>query len=307
MGTEAMKKSGAYVGFLDEYPAGFIQNHRTGFKENWKFQLPKKDNQIQQSSIKNKNFDGSILKKQEEREAQLILLQKKTALKLEKEWIESKSATKEHKYLISKGLENSFDLKIDKFNNLLIPLKDENGKLWSLQRIGENGDKIIRVIKTKEEKERGVEYSAKKKGCFYTQTPLEEHQKFLICEGFATAMTVQLALQKPAIAVVDARNLVNVAQILNQKFPNKQIIIFADNDLKSEIQNGKNVGLASAKVVKDLIRETSIVIPKINIEEAKTGISDFNDIYKKHGLEEVKKQISDCLRKIEIERNEIER
>ncbi len=52
--------------------------------------------------------------------------------------------------------------------SLLIPLKDENGKLWSLQRIFSNGDKIIGVIKTQEEKDQGVEYLAKKKqGCFH--------------------------------------------------------------------------------------------------------------------------------------------
>lgn len=301
-GDKGNEKSGAYVGFLDEYPAGFIQNHKTGFKKNWKFQFDK-NNQIYRST-QSKNIDNNLLKqKQAEREAQLVLLQKKTALKLEKEWVESKIASKEHKYLISKGLKTAYDLKTDKFNNLLIPLKDENGKLWSLQRISENGDKIIGVIKTKEEKEKNIEYSARKKGCFYTQTPLENQKEFLICEGFATAMTIQAATQKPTIAAVDAGNLINVAQILNQKFPQTQIIIFADNDLKQELQNKKNVGLESAKAVKELIKETTIIIPKINTEQAQKGISDFNDIYKECGIEEVKKQIDDCFKKtIEIER-----
>lgn len=296
-GDRGNEKSGAYVGFLDEYPAGFIQNHKTGFKENWKFQLPDKNNQIQRST-QNKSIDNNLIKqKQEEREAQLTLLQKKTALRLEKEWVESKNATKEHKYLISKGLESSFGLKIDKFNNLLIPLKDENGKLWSLQRISENGDKIIGVIKTKEEKEQGIEYSARKKGCFYTQTPLENQKEFLICEGFATAMTIQAATQKPTIVAVDAGNLINVAKVLKQKFPKTQITIFADNDLKQELQNKRNVGLESAKAVKEEFKEVTIISPQINTQEAQKGISDFNDIYKEYGLEEVKKQISNELQK----------
>lgn len=79
-GDRGNEKSGAYVGFLDEYPAGFIQNHKTGFKENWKFQLPDKNNQIQRST-QNKSIDNNLIKqKQKEREAQLTLLQKKTAI-----------------------------------------------------------------------------------------------------------------------------------------------------------------------------------------------------------------------------------
>ncbi len=60
-----------------------------------------------------------------------------------------------------KGFSENFYLKQDNKGSLLIPLKDENGKLWSVQRIFPNGDKIIGVIKTKEEKEQGIEYSAK--------------------------------------------------------------------------------------------------------------------------------------------------
>ena len=37
------EKSGAYVGFLDGYPAGYIENFKTGCKENWKFQLSKEN------------------------------------------------------------------------------------------------------------------------------------------------------------------------------------------------------------------------------------------------------------------------
>ena len=36
IGDKRGKKSGAYVGYSDGVPAGFIQNHKTGVKENWK-------------------------------------------------------------------------------------------------------------------------------------------------------------------------------------------------------------------------------------------------------------------------------
>ncbi|ARJ56099.1 DUF5710 domain-containing protein [Campylobacter cuniculorum] len=301
IGDRGNEKSGAYVGFLDEYPAGFIQNHKTGFKENWKFTLERNEKTFKNNH--SLNIKHSFQTKQEQKELERLNIQKKTALKLEKEWIESKDATKEHKYLISKGLNTAYDLKVDRFNNLLIPLRDENNKLWSLQRISENGNKIIGVIKTQEEKEQGIEYSARKKGCFYTQIPLEKQDEFLICEGFATAMTIQLATQKPTIVAIDAGNLINVAQALNQKFPKTKITIFADNDLKQELQNKRNVGLESAKAVKDLIKEVSIIIPNIDIEEAKRGMSDFNDLYQAYGIQRIKEQIFNDLKKTQEHKN----
>lgn len=189
-GDKGNEKSGAYIGFLDGYPAGFIQNHKTGYKENWKFQLSKQYitiNEQKRPLNTQKNFTSIKVDKEQE----LLNLQRKTALRLEKEWNEAKKLENLHPYLIKKGFNKTFNLKVDRFQNLLIPFKDETDKFWSLQRISENGDKIIGVIKTKEEKEKGIEYSAKKKGCFYTQISPKEQDEFLICEGFATAMTIQ--------------------------------------------------------------------------------------------------------------------
>lgn len=152
--------SGAYSGFLDEYPAGFIQNFKTGIKENWKMPLGNIKQDIvsyQSPSQKSLNNSTSNNTKQD-----ILELQQKTALKIEEEYNQANWAHSNHPYLKKKGFSENFYLKQDNKGSLLIPLKDENGKLWSVQRIFPNGDKIIGVIKTKEEKEQGIEYSAKK-------------------------------------------------------------------------------------------------------------------------------------------------
>ncbi|EIV6325638.1 hypothetical protein L9T60_002030, partial [Campylobacter coli] len=141
--------SGAYSGFLDDYPAGFVQNFKTGIKENWKMPIEKN----QSNNIKNsQKLHEQIKKDQELREKEILTLQEKTALKLEDEYNNAKWANSNHAYLKKKGFDENFYLKQDKMGSLLIPLKDENGKLWSVQRIFPNGDKIIGVIKTQEEK-----------------------------------------------------------------------------------------------------------------------------------------------------------
>lgn len=314
-GDKGNEKSGAYLGHLDEYPAGFIQNHKTGYKANWKFELTKEynansvnsntttqQNHLNQNNINtlnttlqhslhsNTNLKKAYEEKHKERELELLSLQQKTALRLEKEYNESKEASPSHPYLLSKGLKQSYDLKVDRFNNLLIPLKDIKGKLWSLQRISENGSKIIGVIKNKEEKD--IEYSARKKACFYTQLPLEKHKEFYLCEGFATAMSLQELLNKPVIMAVDAGNLKSVVEVLKANFPNQAITLFADNDLKATLQGRKNVGVESAKQIQENFPDIQIIIPSISKEEALNGMSDFNDVYLAKGMKELRKQIN---------------
>lgn len=281
------EKSGAYVGFLDGFPAGYIENFKTGYKSNWKFQLSNNNPTLnaQKHTLNQKN---DFLTQKLEKEQERLNLQLKTALRLEKEYLEAQELKEPHPYLLKKGFNETFNLKIDKYQNLLIPFKDENNKLWSLQRINKDGKKIIGVIKTS--KELNLEYSAKKKGCFYTQEPLEKQDEFLICEGFATAMTIQKALNKPTIMAIDAGNLSAVIENLNKKFPNKQITIFADNDLKAELQGKNNVGLESANALKAKYPQIKIIIPQISNLEAKEGMSDFNDIFLKKGIDEIKKQ-----------------
>lgn len=281
------EKSGAYVGFLDGFPAGYIENFKTGYKNNWKFQLSKGNHTINTQKLTlNQKKDLSIQKLEKEQER--LNLQRKTALKLEKEYLEAKKLKEPHPYLIKKGFDETFNLKIDKYQNLLIPFQDENGKLWSLQRISKEGKKIIGVIKSN--KDRKIEYSARKKGCFYTQIPLDKQDEFLICEGFATAMTIQKALNKPTIMAIDAGNLNSVVENIKKAFPHKQITIFADNDLKSEIQGKNNIGLNAAKEIQTKYPNIRIIIPEISKIEAENGMSDFNDIYTKKGLNEIKRQ-----------------
>lgn len=282
--------SGAYSGFLNDYPAGFIQNFKTGIKENWKIPLVKRNIISHQNpSQKSLNNSTSNPTKQD-----ILELQQKTALKIEEEYNQANWANSNHPYLKKKGFNENFYLKQDSKGSLLIPLRDENGKLWSVQRIFAKGDKIIGIIKSKEEKEKGIEYSARKTGCFHLigAKSLKHCKEFIIAEGFATAATIYKALNKPVIMGVDAGNLVKIVETLKNKFKNTPIILIADNDRKRELQCLSNVGIETAKEIQQKFSDIKVIIPKISDEEAKQGMSDFNDIFLNKGLNEVKKQLN---------------
>ncbi|HDX6309637.1 TPA: DUF1738 domain-containing protein, partial [Campylobacter fetus subsp. venerealis] len=244
-GDKGNEKSGAYIGYLNGHPAGFIQNFKTGIKENWKSSV---SNITKNQEIEFKNMIETNKAIKESREAELALAHEKTAQKLQKEYESAKWANKEHPYLKNKGFDKNFYLKQDAHGNLLIPLRDIDGKYWATQRIFSNGDKMIGVTRTKEEKEQGIEYPAKKQGNFFLlgAKNLNNVKEVYICEGFATAASVYEATKKPSIMGVDAGNLEIVITNIQKKYPKMEIIIAADNDVKKELGNGINVGKNTA-------------------------------------------------------------
>ena len=58
-----------------------------------------------------------------------------------------------------------------------------------------------------------------------------------VCEGYATGATIHEASGKAVAIAFDEGNLLLVAQSLQKKLPNIQIVIAADNDIKADQPN----------------------------------------------------------------------
>jgi putative DNA primase/helicase len=82
--------------------------------------------------------------------------------------------------------------------DLLVPMHDERGKLWNLQRIAPNGEKRFLA-------------GGRKRGLFYR---IGAAGPAWLAEGFATAATVHAADGAPAVVAFDAGNLAAVAAAL---------------------------------------------------------------------------------------------
>ncbi|HDX6280337.1 TPA: DNA primase, partial [Campylobacter fetus subsp. venerealis] len=96
-------------------------------------------------------------------------------------------------------LTKNYYLKQDKHGNILIPLRDIDGKHWASQRIFQNGDKVIGALRSKEEKQQNITYPAKKQGNFFIlgAKNLNNVKEVFVCEGFATAASVYEATKNP--------------------------------------------------------------------------------------------------------------
>ena len=145
-------------------------------------------------------------------------------------WVESESCPHNHPYLIKKGVNADSGIRIHPATgNILVPLYDENGTLWSVQRISAEGEKKIN-------------HCGKLTGNFYIIGG--ERDIVYICEGYATAQTVAMATGKTAVMAVSAGNLAAVGAKISAMFPTSHLVFAADNDQKPDSE--ENPGIKAA-------------------------------------------------------------
>lgn len=297
-GRKKGNKSGWYQGSIDDKVSATFGDWGTGEKKSW-FENTK---YVKLSPKEMEEKKATMRAKQAEREKEIARLQEFTAQAITKEVLSSKAVNPEHPYLVRKEV-GAYDLRQDWRGNILIPLKDIDNKLWSVQRIWEtptSQGKIIGRIATKKEEEAGIEYMAKKENCFYVigadHKDLPSINPIILVEGFATGASLESALNLPVIMAIDAGNLKKVAKTISERYPEKMIIIAGDNDLKSLSKGRENQG---AKVSHEIAEELGalVALPPFNKEEIKKEYSDWNDLALSRGLEAVSVIFRDEVRK----------
>lgn len=181
-----------------------------------------------------------------------------TAEKASKLWVSAQAVDAKHGYLIKKQIQAHFALmKICKGNKfLVIPLHDENGKIWSLQYIDEDGNK--RFLK-----------GGKKKGCYFEIIGSPD-KKIIVCEGFATGASINEATGYAVAVAFDKGNIESVVKALLRKYPSYEIAIAADNDIK---ENAPNVGKNEAERIGKIYNLT-VFVPHLKTNSK----CDFNDM-----------------------------
>lgn len=159
------------------------------------------------------------------------------------------SETGESPYLIKK--------KVDgvgvRFNNdfLIIPLRDVNGKLWSLQWIGTDGSKRFLP-------------GGRKKSCFHHMGELKDGNPIYFAEGYATGASVHMATNQAIVVAFDAGNLDPVIEGLKRAYPHSPLIIAGDEDRWKENNTGRGKAEQAAQKY-----GCSLVFPQFKVTETK--------------------------------------
>ncbi|WP_447313765.1 DUF927 domain-containing protein [Klebsiella michiganensis] len=168
----------------------------------------------------------------------------------------------ESEYLMNKGLVG-FTFPVLPDGSLLLGLVDESGTVTAAQTITQQGEKRLLA-------------GSAKRGAYHAVNVADAPLSVLIAEGLATALSVHLIRPEAlTVCAIDAGNLQPVAQAMHQRYPNAQIIIAADNDIKPGEPNiGKDAAEKAAKAVSGWV-----ALPP-TVKKA-----DWNDYHQQHGLE----------------------
>lgn len=267
-------RDGAYKGYLDGRPAGFYQNHKTGDKGNWKatgHRLTAEQKAVLKAEVEQKK----LAQKQD-----LANQHEAASKKAFARWANAEGwAPSTQPYLAKKGV-YGYGVKVNERDELLIPGRDVDGHIHTLQTVNDQGKFFIK--------------GSRKTGTFHTIDPdraLEhEDTPLLVAEGYATAASVHMATGEPCHAAFDAGNLKPVAEALQAKYPDRPIIIVADNDHGQE----NNPGLAKAEQAARAVGGL-VAAPQFTDKEKAEGRTDFNDLHASRGINAVRTQLAPAL------------
>ncbi|MEW5250883.1 zincin-like metallopeptidase domain-containing protein [Microbulbifer sp. 2201CG32-9] len=261
--------SGAYRVFGDGRPAGHYQNHRLH------------DEPVKWVASGQRLSDEERAKLQAEaatKKAQRQALQAQKydhhAKRCQQLWDQLRPAAG-NQYLVRKGVKN-YDVRMDKKGRLVVPLRNAQGQIRSLQRIGSNGFKSLKK-------------GAEKQGNYHLLNgdKLATSKAYFIAEGYATAASIAEATNMPVVAAIDAGNLPAVAQQFHHQYHDKGVVIAGDDDRFNEKGNkGRRKAEEAVSLVGDGAR---LVLPRFgnNPERA----TDFNDLHQQNGLDALKNQL----------------
>ena len=282
-GTEGKPhgRDGAYKAFTDTPPALWWKNWRTDAEGTWcaksECEIPAKQRRILRERIAKAKAEAQA--EQQRRWAAAATLA--TSL-----WNAGAPAPSDHPYLQKKGVPPLGVRQTDD-GNLVVPLMDRTGNVQSLQFISATGEKrFLRGGKT---------------ASGFFAVPARNGDKegtLLIAEGFATGASLHLATGYAVLIAFNASNLEAVARLARSLYPQREIVVCADNDCETVKSDGTpwNTGEEAASKAVRAVGGKLAVCPAL-----KGKATDFNDLHILQSLEAVRtaveaarKQSPDC-------------
>lgn len=261
-------KNGSYRAYMKDMPIAFWQNYRTGEGGVWTPKTGGKVSRQQQRAI-----ERCIQKENKAKDKR----QKAAAARAERLYSTGQKC-RVHPYLKRKGVNPISGLKVDTNGGLLVPVRDAQGNLTSLQRIDVDGNKLfLRDGKI------GESY-------FLVGKIKEDSVIVLVAEGLSTALSLHESTRHSVLVAFCAFNLPHVAKIARTFAPEAKIILCADNDIRDKDAGIPNTGVQYATLAA-LEVDGWLAVPHLKRKDLPVKC-DFNDVHLRRGAKRVKKQLS---------------
>jgi putative DNA primase/helicase len=135
-----------------------------------------------------------------------------------------------------------------------------------------------------------------KTGCALRLGRVEDAGPVLVCEGYATALTLRMASERPVFMALDAYNLAPVLAIVRALHPDNPVLVCADDDWRTRNVEGQleNVGVLRAWAAVRQVERCHVTRP-VFIGPRGPKDTDFNDLHCREGLDEVRAQLAPAL------------
>jgi putative DNA primase/helicase len=264
--TEKPKgKNGWYQAFSDTQVI-LLGDWQTGNTVTWR---PDNAPQIQTNQ-------HEINKKVRAREAEREKLQLKAAHEANEFYKNAKVANTAHPYLIKKGIKPCKLLKSFS-NKIIVPLVDLSttpSRLLNVQKIAGNGEKRF----LPNGRVNGLCCPVNNSNLSSNENKSELLKTIYVTEGYATAVSINTSTNCPALAAMNANNLLAISSIAKRKWPNSELIIAGDDDWLTEQKTGTNIGKVKAiEAAKQVGAKVSF--PPFSQEQKERGLTDWNDYF----------------------------
>lgn len=164
-----------------------------------------------------------------------------------------------HGYLDKKGVE-AFGVRLDG-DKLVTPVRDVEGKIWSLQTIPVDGGRKM------------FSKGGKKSGNFHVLGDINEGKTVLFGEGYATCASLHMASRLPLVEVFDAGNIAPVLRELAPRLQGKNLIICGDDDVVTPEKIVRTIqGSSVSDFAKERLGEVSIAPDEIVVDGVRRAL-----------------------------------
>lgn len=235
VGERKHSKNGWAILYLDERPAGAFGNWKFGINRRWAAGTANELSADERARLREEWDRKKAERDAIEREGHECAARDATWI-----WQNARPASPDQPYVQAKRL-NVAALRQDGAD-LIIPMFDDEGVLWNVQRIRPDGTK--RFLK-----------DARISGLFTIIGEFSGARKAVIGEGYATMDAVNQSTGLPCIVTFNTSNLPKASRIWAARRPDLEFIVFADNDEATRLKNieirgiDENPGIEAAEAV----------------------------------------------------------
>jgi putative DNA primase/helicase len=228
-GDKPGRRNGWALLHVDGAPAGVFRHYRLGIRTVWRAG----SNSRSLSPAERRAIMAKARESEARRKAETQARQEAAAGVACDLWQHAGKPDPAHAYLTRKGLP-PFGIR-QLGDALLVPMFDSGFRLWSVQRVYPDGRKLFLS-------------GGRTDGLFWLhgvhlQDGRPSAGPLVIGEGFATMAAVHHATGHGVVAALSAHNLESVARSMRKLFPNRTLIVGADDDRHLS----ENIGLVAAQ------------------------------------------------------------